>query len=68
MSRKAYGAEQAARGFAETVGLAIMGVGGFLAIAGGLLFIGVVIAIWRRGVVTHPKVDLAEGSWRYRWL
>ncbi|UCE86416.1 MAG: hypothetical protein JSU66_01350 [Deltaproteobacteria bacterium] len=68
MSRKAYGAEQVARGFAETVGLAVMGAGGFLAIAGGLLFIGVVIALWRRGVVTHPKVDLAEGSWRYRWL
>ena len=35
MGRKMYGAEQAARGLAETVGLLGMGVGGFVAIAGG---------------------------------
>jgi heme/copper-type cytochrome/quinol oxidase subunit 1 len=63
MSRKAYGAEQAVRSTAETAGLAIMGVGGFVAIAGGLLFLGVVFAIWRRGTTTTP----AEGEWRYRW-
>ena len=63
MSRKAYGAEQAARSAAETAGLVIMGVGGFVAIAGGLLFLGVVFAIWRRGTATRP----AEREWRYRW-
>jgi hypothetical protein len=69
MTRKAYGAEQAARGAAETVGLAVMGLGGLVAIVGGLLFLGVVIAIWRRGSETHPQSEatLTEGSWRYQW-
>ena len=49
MSRKAYGAEQAGRGLGETIGLGVMGVGGLVAIAGGLLFLGVVAAIWRQG-------------------
>jgi hypothetical protein len=38
MGRKVYGAEQAARGLAETVGLGLMGLGGLIAIAGGVLF------------------------------
>lgn len=42
MQRKAYGAEQAERGLAETLGLFVMGIGGFVAIAGGLLFLGLV--------------------------
>jgi hypothetical protein len=69
MTRKAYGAEQAARGLAETVGLGVMGVGGLVAVVGGLLFLGVVVAIWRRGTALHPEVEVApaEGSWRYQW-
>lgn len=50
MGRKVYGAEQAARGVAESIGLTVMGVGGFVAAAGGLLFLGVVAAAWRRSV------------------
>jgi hypothetical protein len=49
MSRKAYGAEQASRGLGETIGLGVMGVGGLIAVGGGLLFLGVVATIWRQG-------------------
>jgi hypothetical protein len=50
MGRKMYGAEQAARGAAETAGLVLMGVGGLLAIAGGILFLVIVaLSFWRRG-------------------
>ncbi len=56
MQRKAYGAEQAERGTAETLGLLVMGVGGFIAIAGGLLFLGLVTTAWMR------RRGLAEAS------
>jgi hypothetical protein len=49
MSRKTYGAEQAGRGLGESIGLGVMGVGGLIAIVGGLLFLGVVATIWRQG-------------------
>ena len=49
MSRKAYGAEQAGRGLGESIGLGVMGVGGLIAVVGGLLFLGIVAAIWRHG-------------------
>lgn len=48
MQRKAYGAEQAERGLGETLGLFVMGIGGFIAIAGGLLFLGLVTTAWMR--------------------
>ncbi len=47
-ARKAFGAEQAARTTSETVGLFIMGAGGLVAVAGGVLFLGLVIVAWRR--------------------
>jgi cytochrome c oxidase subunit I len=37
--RKAYGAEQALRSTGEIVGLGVMGIGGLIAVAGGLLFL-----------------------------
>jgi hypothetical protein len=46
--RKVYGSEQAARGLAETIGLTVMGVGGLVAVAGGALFLIVVVAAWLR--------------------
>jgi len=49
MSRKTYGAEQAGRGLGESIGLGVMGVGGLIAVGGGLLFLGVVASIWRQG-------------------
>jgi hypothetical protein len=69
MSRKAYGAEQASRGLAETLGLGVMGLGGFVAVAGGLLFLGIVAAIWRHGAAfqQHSEAEAAEGAWRYQW-
>jgi hypothetical protein len=68
MGRKAYGAEQAGRGLAETIGLGMMGTGGFVAIAGGLLFLGIVAAVWWRGAQTceEPETMLAEHAWRWR--
>lgn len=48
MGRKLYGAEQASRGLAESIGLGLMGLGGFVAIAGGILFLAIVsVAAWR---------------------
>jgi hypothetical protein len=49
MSRKAYGAEQAGRGLGESIGLGVMGVGGLIAVGGGLLFLWVAASIWRQG-------------------
>jgi hypothetical protein len=49
MSRKTYGAEQAGRGLGESIGLGVMGIGGLVAVVGGLLFLGVVASIWWQG-------------------
>ncbi len=49
MARKTYAGEQHIRTAAETLGLVVMGVGGLVAIAGGLLFLGWVFAArWTR--------------------
>lgn len=48
MGRKLFGAEQHVRTLEESAGLVIMGVGGFVAIAAGLLFIVSVAAVWLR--------------------
>jgi len=39
LSRKAYGAEQHIRSVGELIGLGVMGVGGLIAVAGGLVFL-----------------------------
>lgn len=44
MARKAYGAEQQILGLVDWIGLATMGVGGLIAIAGGLLFLSAIVA------------------------
>jgi hypothetical protein len=64
MGRKIYGAEQAARGAAETLGLGLMGIGGFAAIAGGVLFIGVVGSAWLTRESVTPAADALAGSRR----
>jgi hypothetical protein len=54
LGRKQYGVEQHVRSLGEYVGLGVMGVGGILAVAGGLLFLAVMlraIGSWRRGPV-----------------
>ncbi|MCL4684436.1 cbb3-type cytochrome c oxidase subunit I [Myxococcota bacterium] len=51
MGRKLYGAEQATRGLAESIGLVVMGAGGFVAVAGGVLFLVIGGAsVWRRSL------------------
>lgn len=46
MERKVYGVEQV-RSATQTAGLAIMGIGGLVAVAGGLLFLAFVVAAFR---------------------
>jgi heme/copper-type cytochrome/quinol oxidase subunit 1 len=48
MGRKVYGAEQQVSDLAHTVGLAVMGLGGLCAIAGGVLFLSLVVAAFAR--------------------
>jgi hypothetical protein len=69
MGRKVYGAEQAARGIAETIGLGLMGVGGLVAVAGGVLFLAIVGAAWWRGAEPgrQPDTELTQSSWRWRY-
>ncbi|MBI2927921.1 MAG: hypothetical protein HYY24_19710 [Verrucomicrobia bacterium] len=43
LGRKAYGAEQHVRTLGEYIGLGVMGVGGLIAIAGGLLYLALMI-------------------------
>lgn len=53
LGRKQYGVEQHVRSVGEYVGLGVMGLGGILAVAGGLLFLAVMlraIGSWRRSV------------------
>lgn len=47
MRRKAYGGEQQIRTLAEWIGLGVMGIGGLVAVVGGVLFLVVVLATWR---------------------
>ncbi len=50
LGRKQYGAEQHVRTLGEYLGLGVMGVGGILAVAGGLLFLAAMLrcaASWR---------------------
>jgi len=54
MARKTYGVEQAGRDLVETTGLVVMGVGGFVAIAGGLLFLFIVAVAWLRRPARAP--------------
>ncbi len=51
MQRKAYGGEQVIRSLPETIGLAVMGIGGLVAVTGGVLFLFVVGAMWRRRLI-----------------
>jgi hypothetical protein len=53
MARKAYGAEQAARTAGQTAGLVVMGVGGLVAVVGGLTFLWIVISAWRGASVAQ---------------
>lgn len=45
-ARKVFGREQQVRTALQSFGLGVMGVGGLLAIGGGLLFLAIVVAAW----------------------
>ncbi len=67
MARKAYGHEQAARTLGETTGLFVMGLGGLLAVAGGVLFLVIVIVAWRRGHALKRVAATRAPQWRFPW-
>ena len=52
LGRKQYGAEQHVRTLGEYLGLGVMGLGGLVAVTGGILFLAAMLrglATWRRG-------------------
>jgi hypothetical protein len=55
MSRKSYGAEQAGRGLGESIGLGVMGIGGLIAVVGGILFLVILASIWHQGSENRIK-------------
>ncbi len=61
MGRKAYGHEQLARSLPETLGLLVMGLGGLLAVLGGLLFLWIALSSWRHARTSNAS-HLAERS------
>jgi hypothetical protein len=60
-ARKAYGVEQAGRSTAETLGLGVMGLGGLVAVAGGLLFLWAVLTAFA------DAFRLRVPDWRTTW-
>jgi hypothetical protein len=46
--RKVYASDQHVKSLAESIGLVVMGAGGMLAIAGGVLYLTLVAVAWRR--------------------
>jgi hypothetical protein len=62
MARKVYGAEQQGRDLQQTLGLVVMGLGGVVAIAGGLAFLFLVLRTWRAPRRPIAARELAEAS------
>ena len=59
MARKSYGAEQHVNTIDESVGLIVMGVGGLVAVIGGLLYLWVVVRAW----IARPHLStVAKGE------
>jgi len=57
LGRKQYGSEQHVRSLGEYFGLSVMGLGGLVAVAGGIFFLAVMlrrIGAWRRPAFTAP--------------
>ncbi|MDH5720425.1 MAG: cbb3-type cytochrome c oxidase subunit I [Spirochaetia bacterium] len=66
MGRKVYGAEQQVRGFWDYLGLSIMGLGGFVAIIGGLIFLSVVLAaMWKKYTELNAAVKILNKEESY---
>lgn len=66
MMRKAYGAEQHARGLVDSIGLGIMGLGGLIAIGGGVLYLAIVLSTWRNQPETAgaPAAPQRRNPWQ----
>lgn len=65
MGRKIYGQEQQVRGIMDYTGLALMGLGGVIAVAGGVLFLVVIVAAVRsraRHSIAFSKQE--EFAWK----
>lgn len=59
LSRKAYGAEQHLRSLGEWIGIGVMGLGGLIAVAGGLLFLLMIVcAGWPRTSASFSRLNL----------
>jgi cytochrome c oxidase subunit I len=56
VQRKVAGAEQVLRTTGEIAGMGLMGLGGAIAIVGGLLFVVVVLRAMRRGAPRAASV------------
>lgn len=54
LDRKAYSSEQHVASFGEHLGLVVMGLGGLLAMVGGILFLILMFAAWRSSRSTNP--------------
>ncbi|MBI4518465.1 MAG: hypothetical protein HY699_21905 [Deltaproteobacteria bacterium] len=63
MLRKTYGAEQQIRSLAAEIGMLVMGLGGAVAVASGLLFLAIVIACWR-GRAPQWGVQKGKVAWQ----
>ncbi len=57
LGRKQYGTEQHVRSLGEYLGLSVMGLGGLVAVAGGIFFLAVMLrrtGAWRRAALSVP--------------
>lgn len=63
MARKVYGAEQHVRTAGEWLGLGVMGVGGVVAVVGGLSFLGVVVRAWLARPEAVAQTNEGGVSW-----
>jgi cytochrome c oxidase subunit 1 len=67
MARKVYGAEQQVRDAWATAGLVVMGAGGLAAVAGGVLFLALVVSALRRRHVVAADAGRNAVPWRLLW-
>lgn len=56
-ARKTYGTEQQIHSTAEYAGLAVMGIGGLVAVIGGVLFLVLVVSAWRSSRASTPSTS-----------